>query len=470
MSDEQKRAALVLISAYDALTNQEWSCSWQHTLQFGAIQAIRPLTSKVEELFFELFAAIQPSQLPIAKHSSTFTRASHCLSLAAALLEVAKEKFHEGHWRDVPIEWRLVYSYASLISVSLHCTFFDFPKALEQCDHALLLGAPLPEDTITKLASALQSTIASRPDEEEGLTAGQKRSREEEDARQPMRRRTTQLHQINSDHLRNSRARSNLHTALEHEIDACIEGSSCKSIEFRHVPSLATFQTDFMRTSRPVLITGGMADWPALARWSHVAYLKEKAGNRTVPIEFGGVYTASSWGQRLMTLSDFIDEHVFPESAASSQPQGVPSFGYLAQHQLFDQIPELERDILTPDYCCLGDGEVMQVNAWFGPQDTVSPLHHDPHHNLLCQVVGYKYVRLFEPAESSRLYPHSDFLLSNTSQVDVGRPDFDKFPQLRHANYSEVVLAPGDMLYMPPKHWHYVRSLTVSFSVSHWWS
>ena len=112
----------------------------------------------------------------------------------------------------------------------------------------------------------------------------------------------------------------------------------------------------------------------------------------------------------------------------------------------------------------------MQLNAWFGPQNTISPLHHDPHHNLLCQVVGRKYLRLYPHEASTRLYPHPDPLLNNTSQMDVANPDVDRFPLVAGLACLECILEPGEMLYIPPKYWHYVRALSISFSVSCWWS
>lgn len=35
------------------------------------------------------------------------------------------------------------------------------------------------------------------------------------------------------------------------------------------------------------------------------------------------------------------------------------------------QIPALRADIMTPEYCSLGEGEMQAVNAWFGPSGTV---------------------------------------------------------------------------------------------------
>lgn len=87
-----------------------------------------------------------------------------------------------------------------------------------------------------------------------------------------------------------------------------------------------------------------------------------------------------------------------------------------------------------------------------------------------CQVVGKKYVRLYPASLSEELYPHSESMLCNSSQVDLDNIDEEQFPKIRGLKFMDCILEEGEMLYIPPKWWHYVRSLTTSFSVSFWWS
>jgi lysine-specific demethylase 8 len=200
----------------------------------------------------------------------------------------------------------------------------------------------------------------------------------------------------------------------------------------------------------------------------------------------GENYLREDWGTELMTLGDFLRRHVIGADQQQQQPgaqqqqqqqqQQQPGAqqgqrrGYLAQHELFAQIPALAADVAAPDYTALGEDGVRSVNAWLGPAGTVTPLHQDPYHNLLAQVVGRKYVRLISPAHTAAVYPHADGMHTNTSRVDAGAPDPARFPDYAAAPYWECVLQAGDMLYIPPKWWHYVTAVTVSFSCSFWWS
>jgi hypothetical protein len=131
----------------------------------------------------------------------------------------------------------------------------------------------------------------------------------------------------------------------------------------------------------------------------------------------------------------------------------------------------------TPDV--LGDGShnvdcAERIFAWFGPTGTYSPLHRDPWHNLLVQVVGVKRVRCYSPCSTPALSPFDpsqhDGLRSNCSAI----PDHDSacpaaFPLFSSAPSLEADLQPGDGLFIPRLHWHAVRALTGSFSVNFWW-
>ncbi|VAI86137.1 unnamed protein product [Triticum turgidum subsp. durum] len=94
--------------------------------------------------------------------------------------------------------------------------------------------------------------------------------------------------------------------------------------------------------------------------------------------QVGKSYVCNEWRQDLITFSQFLERMSSPDCSAN--------LTYLAQHPLFDQIKELREDIIVPEYCYAGGGELQSLNAWFGPHGTVTPLHHDPHHNLFAQV------------------------------------------------------------------------------------
>ena len=58
----------------------------------------------------------------------------------------------------------------------------------------------------------------------------------------------------------------------------------------------------------------------------------------------------------------------------------------------------------------------------------------------------------------------------NSSKVDLECVDSEMFPNFEKLdNYWECVLKEGEMLFIPKKYWHFVKSLATSFSISFWW-
>ncbi|XP_031400951.1 lysine-specific demethylase JMJ30 isoform X2 [Punica granatum] len=321
---------------------------------------------------------------------------------AEASREMAWEQLHSGPWHSVLPIWRDAYSMACIHVAKFHYRDGDFKEALRVLDMGLIMGGTL-------LKKDLESAV-------EKITVKAREARVSEGEHNGVGKRLVQEDIDMEEVLR----------------ILPLKSLFSKIVAKRSALSLEGFLREFFLSGSPVIISDCMSHWPARAKWNDLDYLKSVAGDRTVPVEVGRNYLCSDWKQELITFSQFLER-----MQSSDCPPTLLT--YLAQHQLFDQISELRKDILVPDYCFAGGGGLRSVNAWFGPAGTVTPLHHDPHHNIL-------------------------------AQVDLDNIDEKEFPKIVDSEFVDCILEAGEMLYIPPKWWHYVRSLTASLSVSFWWS
>lgn len=330
---------------------------------------------------------------------------SGCLNNAQCVLDITWEKLNTGYWKDVDIGWRYTYGYASLFKAL--CLLLDKTKdvkdVIKACDMGLIMGAPVLKNILSKIAFTLT------PSEHSG--------------------KETQVQY--------KRQKTSHYSEQQLKQENMVLEAIC--------PSMYEFRNCYMEKKQCVVLKNSIDYWPALSsrKWS-VDYLMKIACHRTVPVEIGSKYTDENWTQKLITLEEFVSTYIWGDGVDDEHRK----VGYLAQYQLFDQIPQLKEDFSVPTYCCFTDGDYdedidVDINAWFGPAGTVSPLHYDPKNNLLAQVFGEKYVRLYREEFTSSLYPTDSKLLSNTSQVDVEKPDHKKFPLFSSVPYQECILKPG---------------------------
>ena len=219
-----------------------------------------------------------------------------------------------------------------------------------------------------------------------------------------------------------------------------------------------TFQNDYLKQNKPVVITGLMEDWPALEKWSF-DFFQQRAPDLSVYVEEGNVMQDATHF-REVRFGDFVNSLV--QTNGQSPADRV---AYLSIFNIFDAFPDLASDV---DFSLLTNLKLRsRIKGWIGPQGTVTGYHIDWADNIFAQIQGRKLIKLIAPADSPCMYPSSKFdpgaLLS---QVNADAHDFSRFPLYLKARPRYVILEPGEMLFIPRGWWHYVRSLDPSISVN----
>ena len=223
------------------------------------------------------------------------------------------------------------------------------------------------------------------------------------------------------------------------------------------------FLERYYAAGRPVILEGEMKGWPALTRWT-VDYLKTRVGPAVV--EFQGARDANprfemekEQHRRQARFDAFIDaivkggpgndSYITAYNSARNREALAPlalDMGLLAKF--------LTREHPTPDGM-----------MWIGPAGTVTSLHHDLTNNFIAQLVGRKRIKLVPAAEVGKLYNHQH-VFSQITDLEDPAADWSRFPRLLGAHVYEIVLDPGEILFVPLGWWHQVKSLDFSVTAT----
>jgi hypothetical protein len=233
------------------------------------------------------------------------------------------------------------------------------------------------------------------------------------------------------------------------------------TVDKRAVVSDDEFVNRYIRGCRPVVLTGHARDWPAMQRWSP-SDLKARFGHLDVEIQAerqaNPLYEEDKMShRRSVRLGDFVDRVV---------AGGATNDYYLTANNEVLRRPDfapLLDDIGSLPPCCNRAELAERSSFWFGPAGTVTTLHHDTLMLFHTQVVGRKRWRLVSPLQGPRLYNSNGVF----SPIDLDAIDLKQFPLFEGVRVLEVVIEPGETMFLPLGWWHQVRALDVSLSFSY---
>jgi hypothetical protein len=221
------------------------------------------------------------------------------------------------------------------------------------------------------------------------------------------------------------------------------------------------FYENYYCLNRPVILKDMASSSPALQKWTP-QFFADKYG--LVPIQITsdreGVpdYEANfRRTTRTVTIAEFV-------SRLSEQSE-TNDFYLVARNYFFENpaLAGLRDDLLPPpEIINVADRGPGTTKLWFGPKGTVTPLHHDEHSILFLQVYGRKQFKLIPSFDLPKIYLRNNFY----SAVDLENIDSTRHPKFLEASVADVIVEPGDILFLPVGWWHWAKSLDVSISAT----
>lgn len=230
----------------------------------------------------------------------------------------------------------------------------------------------------------------------------------------------------------------------------------------------------------PVVVTGLL---DSMSTWD-LDFLCEKLGDGEYPFRVNGWERYNQEKSQWSNIGSGVESRTMTFRKYAQMLRSQEAYNndiYLGRCSLkntpLENIPELKQAEAQMGFKMAA----TSLNLWVAPGNHVAPLHYDPMDGTLIQLYGSKRVLLFPPSQTYNLYPLSILnylryglkLRGSYSQVYPERPDLVKFPKFEQAlsHSYEVILKPGEILFIPAGWWHEVTSLGDGFvcSVNRFW-
>jgi hypothetical protein len=215
----------------------------------------------------------------------------------------------------------------------------------------------------------------------------------------------------------------------------------------REIPRIASGDVDLRAAAianAPLLQAGAFEKWPP-ASWS-LDVLEQRFAD--VPIVHGT--SEISLGEYVARIRDGLvtNRGPFKVPEAIFAEMGFPPF--------------------LPSAICEGDG---RPELYLTARAGVTALHRDVVDGVLLNLFGRRRFTFFTPDQDKLVYPRSNFTSYQICRVDPRRPDLAQYPRFAEARAIDVLLEPGDTLFVPVGWFHQVdveeHSLAVRFNL-HW--
>jgi ribosomal protein L16 Arg81 hydroxylase len=235
-----------------------------------------------------------------------------------------------------------------------------------------------------------------------------------------------------------------------------------ESVPVKHALSRSEFFDRHYSANLPVVITGMMNDWPAMRKWN-LDFFARDYGDHQVEVQMDRDKDADYEIERGKHAGTMLFRE-FVEKVRDSGSNATNDFYMTANNTSNNKkaLAGLWNDF-TPFPAYLTAHDPAAGFLWFGPRGTITPFHHDLTNNFMAQVMGSKRVKL-APFWDMPLM-RNDFNVYSRVDGRVtpvnARPESLDTPQI-----LEVILKPGDLLFIPIGWMHFVEGLEISVTMT----